>query len=218
MNASYKPLIVPIFLMVAFLPNLSVAAPRAADGNSKALAKLQAMVKEANVERDLLKTEASKMTAEIEQLKKDIASKTSNEERVSDELAAQKSSNAQVTSTLQQTHAKLLEIIEKHNVINKSKNELSALHDDLKMSHKLKETELQNCESKNIKLYEAAEEVLSAYEHNSLFDSLLESEPVFQIKSVELETIVQEYEDKLRKQKYIKSDTKSSAENTAAVE
>jgi hypothetical protein len=86
------------------------------------------------------------------------------------------------------------------------------------MSHKLKETELQNCESKNIKLYEAAEEVLNAYEHNTLFDSLLESEPVFQIKSVELESIVQEYEDKLRKQKYVKSDIKSTAENTTVVE
>ena len=154
MSTFYKPFVVFIFLMGGLLPNLSLAAPRAADGNSKALAKLQAMVKEANVERDLLKTEASKMTAEIEQLKKDIASKSSNEERVSGELAAQKSSNAQVASTLQQTHAKLLEIIEKHNAINQSKNELSALHNDLKMSHTLKETELQNCESKNIKLYE----------------------------------------------------------------
>ena len=86
------------------------------------------------------------------------------------------------------------------------------------MSHKLKETELQNCEGKNIKLYEAAEEVLNAYEHNTLFDSLLESEPIFQIKSVELESIVQEYEDKLRKQKYVKSDIKTTAESTAVVE
>lgn len=218
MSTFYKPFVVFIFLMGGLLPNLSLAAPRAADGNSKALAKLQAMVKEANVERDLLKTEASKMTAEIDQLKKDIASKSSNEERVSGELAAQKSSNAQVASTLQQTHAKLLEIIEKHNVINQSKNELSALHNDLKMSHTLKETELQNCESKNIKLYEAAEEVLNAYEHNSLFDSLLESEPVFQINSVQLESIVQEYEDKLRKQKYVKSAIKPTAENTTVVE
>jgi hypothetical protein len=67
-------------------------------------------------------------------------------------------------------------------------------------------------------LYEAAEEVLNAYEHNSLFDSLLESEPVFQINSVQLESIVQEYEDKLRKQKYVKSAIKPTAENTTVVE
>jgi hypothetical protein len=61
---------------------------------------------------------------------------------------------------------------------------------------------LQSCESKNIKLYEAAEEILTAYDNYGVFNSLLESEPIFQIKSVEMEGIVQEYEDKLRKQQY----------------
>jgi hypothetical protein len=35
-----------------------------------------------------------------------------------------------------------------------------------------------------------------------VLDSLLKSEPILQFKSVEMETIIQEYEDKLIKQKY----------------
>jgi chromosome segregation ATPase len=202
MNKFFNPLTTSVLLLVSLLPLTVSAAPRAADGNSKALAKLQAMVKEANTERDLLKTEKDKLATEVEALKKENASKASDEERVSGELAAQKSSNAAVSNTLEQTHAKLLEVIEKYNALNKSKNELNAIHVDLESSHKQKETELQSCESKNIKLYEAAEEILTAYDNYGIFNSLLESEPIFQIKSVEMEGVVQEYEDKLRKQQY----------------
>jgi len=202
MNKFFNPLAVSVLLLSSLLPVIVSAAPRAADGNSKALAKLQAMVKEANTERDLLKTEKDKLATEVEALKKENASKASDEERVSGELAAQKSSNAAVSNTLEQTHAKLLEVIEKYNALNKSKNELSAIHVDLESSHKQKETELQSCESKNIKLYEAAEEILKAYDNYGVLNSLLESEPIFQIKSVEMEGVVQEYEDKLRKQQY----------------
>ena len=108
----------------------------------------------------------------------------------------------------QQTHAKLLEVIEKYNVLNKSKNELTAAHVNLENSYKHAEAELKSCETKNIKLYEAAEQILSAYEHHGIFNSLLESEPVFQFKTVEMEGIVQEYQDKLRKQTYHSNDKK----------
>ena len=155
MRKIVKSLPVSILLLGSLLPVTLAAAPRPADGNSKALAKLQAMVQEATSERDQLKTEKDKLTTEIDGLKKDIESKASNEERISAELAAQKSSNAVVSNTLQQTHAKLLEV-----------------------------------------------QILSAYEHHGVFNSLLESEPVFQFKTVEMEGIVQEYQDKLRKQTY----------------
>ncbi len=61
---------------------------------------------------------------------------------------------------------------------------------------------MQSCESKNIKLYEAGKEVLNSYENKNVLDSVLKDEPIFGFKSVEMESIVQEYEDKLRKEKY----------------
>jgi hypothetical protein len=94
-----------------------------------------------------------------------------------------------------------MEVIEKYNALNKSKNELSVLHVNLENSHKQTETQLQTCEEKNIKLFEAGKEILSTYENKSLMDSFLKSDPIFQFKSVEMEGIAQEYEDKLSKQK-----------------
>lgn len=191
-----------LILIVSLMSATTKAENRAAaDANTKALAKLQALVKAANTERDLIKTEKDKLSADIEQLKKEVATKTSDEQRVNNELTAQKSSNAAVSNTLQQTHAKLVDIIEKYNALNKSKNDLNVLHVNLENSHKQTEAQLQSCEDKNLKLFEAGKEILNTYENKSVMDSLLKSDPIFQFKSVEMEGIVQEYEDKLSKQK-----------------
>jgi septum formation topological specificity factor MinE len=203
MNRIIKSLPASVLLLGSLLSATTQAAPRpAADGNNKAVLKLQTLVKDVTTERDLLKTEKDKLATEIEKLKKDKDAAASAEERLGSELAAQKSTNASVSSTLEQTHAKLLEVIEKYNVLNKAKNELSATHVNLENTQKQTDSNLQNCEGKNIKLFEAAKEVLNSYENKGVMDSLLKSEPILQFKSVEMETIIQEYEDKLIKQKY----------------
>ena len=203
MNQKFKSLPVAVVLLGSLLSATTQAAPRpVADGNNKAVLKLQTLVKEVTTERDLLKTEKDKLASDIEKLKKDKDAAALAEERLGSELAAQKSTNASVSNTLEQTHAKLLEVIEKYNVLNKAKNELNATHVNLENTQKQTESNLQNCEGKNLKMFEAAKEVLSSYENKSVLDSLLKSEPILQFKSVEMETIIQEYEDKLIKQKY----------------
>ena len=204
MNGIIKSLPVSVLLLCSLLSTTTQAAPRpaAADANNKAVLKLQTLVKDITTERDLLKTEKDKLASDIEKLKKDKDAAASAEERLASELAAQKSTNASVSSTLEQTHAKLLEVIEKYNTLNKAKNELSATHINLENTQKQTDNNLQNCEGKNIKMFEAAKEVLNSYENKSVMDSLLKSEPILQFKSVEMETIIQEYEDKLIKQKY----------------
>lgn len=202
MSKIIKPLALSILLMGSLLPVTGQAAPRAADGNSKVVIKLQAMVKEMTVERDQNKAEKEKLASEIEQLKKEKTAAESAEESLGSELAAQKNSNAAVTNTLQQTHAKLLEVIEKYNLLNKAKNELTATHINLQNTQKQTQSELQSCENKNLKMFEAAKQLLSSYEDKGIMDTLLKSEPILQFKSVEMESIVQEYEDKLIKQKY----------------
>lgn len=202
----YKSIKFNLFILLFSGLSLSLnleAAPKPADANAKAaLAKLQALVKEATTERDLLKTEKDKVSAELDQVKKDKDAADSESDRLNSELASQKSSNANVSEKLDQTHAKLLEVIEKYNALNKAKNELTAQHTSLESTLKQTETNLQSCESKNIKLYEAGKEVLNSYENKNVLDSVLKDEPIFGFKSVEMESIVQEYEAKLRKEKY----------------
>ncbi len=193
-----------IFFSCILTTLLIEAAPaKTVDANAKAaMQKLQAMVKEATTARDNLKTEKDKIIAELEQVKKEKDTAVLEGDRLTSELEAQKSTNAAVNDKLEQTHNKLLEVIEKYNALNKSKNELTVLHTNLENTLKQTETNLQSCESKNIKLFEAGKEVLSTYENKNLLDTVLKEDPIFKFKSVEMEGIVQEYEDKLRKESY----------------
>ncbi len=53
-------------------------------------------------------------------------------------------------------------------------------------------------EEKNAALYKLAEELLDLYEHKDALDSIAASEPVTKLKRVELENLMQDYEDKVR--------------------
>ena len=203
-----KTLIKPVFVLAALSVSLSsftvYAEPRAENANGKAMAKLQAMVKEATSARDALKTEKEKLEQELTQVKKEKSQSESAEDQLRNDLAAKSNSLSSTANTLEQTNAKLLEVIEKYNALNKSKTELNTEHEKLKAMHTQTESYLQSCEAKNLKLYEAAKEILNTYQNKNVVDSLLKADPIFQFNSVEMEGIVQDYEEKLRKQVYNK--------------
>jgi chromosome segregation ATPase len=204
---------IAIILMGSFLSDFSHAAPRDSGGGSaKAVTKLQAMVRDITSERDALKTEretlktqleadTKKLTAEIDRLKQEKTASASAESRLNNELNVQKTNNEAINGRLEKTNAKLLEVIEKYNALNQEKNELGAKHASLEDVQRQTKTELQSCEGKNLKMYEATKQVLSSYESKGVMEAML-NEPVLQFKTIEMETIVQEYEDKLRKGKY----------------
>jgi chromosome segregation ATPase len=198
-----------ILIISAAFFNLADAAPRDVGGNAKIVSKLQTMVNEITTERDRLKIENAKIAAELETLKGQVvqeqAKAASLEERLDSELSSQKASKDEVQGRLDNTMEKLREIIDKYNALNKAKNELAAEHTNLQNSQQFTISELKMCESKNIKMYEGTKEIIAGFhacQNRGVVDALIESEPFFQFKNVEFETIAQEYEDKLNKQKY----------------
>ncbi|MBU2570558.1 MAG: hypothetical protein KJ725_11120 [Gammaproteobacteria bacterium] len=178
------------------------AARRDDGGSARVINKLQAMVREMTAERDALKSENETLAAEIETLKEQHEAAVSREEKLSGELDTQKSTNEAVRGRLDQTHEKLVEVVEKYKVLNQAKNQLSLEHAELQKLQEFTVSELDTCEDKNIKMYQATRGMLKDYSGQSLWSRLVQSEPVFQFKSVELENIIQEYEDKLIEQKY----------------
>lgn len=178
------------------------AARRDDGGSARVINKLQAMVREMTAERDALKSENDKLAAEIETLKEQHEASVSREEKLSGELDTQKSTNEAVRGRLDQTHEKLVEVVEKYKVLDQSKNQLSLEHAELQKLQEFTVSELDSCEDKNIKMYQATRDMLKDYSGQSLWSRLVKAEPVFQFKSVELENIIQEYEDKLIEQKY----------------
>jgi len=205
-----KKLLILLALATGLSATGSEAAPRESNAGAKMAAKLQAMVNSLTAERDAAVAEKDKLVSEIEKLKKDKSAEASAEARLSGELAAQKSSAAEVKTRLEQTHAKLLEVIEKYKVLNQEKTDLARTHDELQTVQGTTEAELLGCEGKNLKLFEAAKKMLEGYDNQGVMEALFKSEPVLGFKSVEMESLAQEYEDKLRKQTYRRGEVAKS--------
>ncbi len=198
-----------VFLALSVLPLQASHAGNKEGASAKAIKKLQMMVKDVTTERDLLKTDNAKVTAELAELKKQQeldkkAAKTLADKQIKD-LQNQEKMTGEVRLQLENTTVRLREVIDKYNALNKAKNELAAEHGNLKNTQQFTASELKACESKNIKMAEGGREIIKGYQkcqNKDLIDTVMDTEPFSQIKSVEFETIVQEYEDKLYKQKF----------------
>lgn len=173
------------------------AAPREANKNDAAVLKLQGMVKSLTAERDAAKAEADKMKAEIEQLKQEKASALAGKEALNAELSAQKNAQQDARNRLEQSNARLQESMDKHKQVSQAKQELGAQLEQLKVKQQSTEQQLGVCQDHNLKLYQSATELLDRYQNKGVLTNLLQDEPVLQFQSVEMESIVQEYQDKL---------------------
>lgn len=208
MKSKLKALCLPC-LLLSCLPLLVQAAPReAGKQDAGAVQKLQAMVKSVTSERDAAKAETAKLTAELDQLKKEssksLATVTAAKEQLDSELTAQKSSNTEVHDRLEKTNTRLLEVIEKYKELNQAKNMLATEFNAMKAKQEATEQQLNICSEHNVKLLQSAKQLLDVYQHKGTLSTLLQQEPILQFNSVEMETIVQEYEDKLNAGTYKK--------------
>lgn len=213
-----KNLLLTALVSLGFI--LSPAQAAKDSGNAKALKKLQMMVKDANAEKDRLTAENAKLLADLESLKKqaelDKKAKTDwegKEKKLNSEIAFQKKQGDDLHGRLDEATSRIHEIIDKFNALNQSKNDLATTHEQLKNTQQFTSTELKRCEANNIKMYEHSKGVVSGYQQcrdKGLLETIIDAEPFTQIKSVESEKIAQEYEDKLRKQKFFKTETQPS--------
>jgi len=58
-----------------------------------------------------------------------------------------------------------------------------------------------SCETKNLKLYEYSQELAQRYQKKGVWASFTQKEPVFGLKRVDMENLLQEYQEKLAAQK-----------------
>ncbi len=95
---------------------------------------------------------------------------------------------------LASTTTKLLETSKELSARN---SELAAVQQSFEQS----KTANASCETKNITLYGYAEEVLQRYKTKGVWAALAQKEPVFALKEVDVENVVQEYRLKFAAQK-----------------
>lgn len=178
------------------------SAPREAGRNDAAMAKLQAMVKSVTSERDAAKAENAKLQAEIDQLKKDKAAALAAKDSLSGELAAQRNSASDARSRLDKTELRLRETSDRYAQMQQARNELDKQLTDLKTQFQSSQQQLKTCGEHNVTLLRSANELLERYQQKGTWSGLLQDEPLLQFQSVEVQNIVQEYQDKLSASAY----------------
>ncbi len=203
-NTGILKLTVALLIAVVVQNTAQAQVTRRDEGNARIVNRLQGMVRSITAERDVLKAENEKLAAEIEILKREKDTVVSAQERLSSELDVQKTAAEAVRSRLDTVHAKLQEIVGKFNTLNQAKHRLDQAHTELQSLQAFTRAELLVCEDKNIKMYQATREILDTYQdrNQSFWSRLIEVEPILRFNSVEVENIIQEYEDKLISQKY----------------
>ena len=87
----------------------------------------------------------------------------------------------------------LEKIAEKAKEVASAEQTIASLDARLKRS----DIKLNNCEEKNDVLYDVADSLLDTFETQSMLSGILKSETFVQLKRVELEKIVQDYEEKI---------------------
>lgn len=166
------------------------AAPAAAEtarrdsDEQRVLAKTQYLLKQVSTERDALKAENEKLKAEIDALNKKSAGQKKSAETA---LAKSKEEYAQMSERLQEA-IKRLETEKQALTTEKQQRDESLTRQS---------KSLEVCETKNARLVEANLELLHRYENKGVFDALFQREPVTGLKQVEIESLIEEYRDKM---------------------
>ncbi len=188
------------------------AAKRDEGAENRIAAKLQAMVREVSAERDKLKTENANLAAENQKLNQQLSAETqlaqtavSAKERLSAELSSANNSHERLQGQIDNTRSKLQDIVEKHKKLNQEKSSLNNQLLVLQQAQTYTESELEICANKNLELLKITRNMTENFNKHGVFDALLSKEPVLGFNDVEIETLIQEYQDKLLAQQYRKN-------------
>lgn len=177
------------------------AAPREAKGDSAAVLKLQALVKSLTGERDAAQAEATKLSQEIEGLKKEKSAAQAAKDELSGALAVQRNAAGDARQRLDRSQAEARDWQEKHRQLSQTHADLTKQANLLRGKQQEVEQHLQECGRRNVKLYQAASELLERYQNRGTLTALVGDEPLLQFDKVEMESLVQEYQDKFDAEK-----------------
>jgi len=192
--------------------NAAEVAKRAGGGDAAAMAKFQSMVQQVTGERDALQGELEKALAERvksdEKQKREIAVLTktiegleNNSDRSHDTLTRANEANTTLRERIKEQQERMQKLVEKYKELVENLRMVEADKSAAQTKVADQDRRLNDCSAKNTKLYQVNLELLDRYENKGVWDALLQLEPVTQLKRVEIESVVEEYKDKISQQR-----------------
>jgi len=208
-----------LFMLLLMTTFATVAATARDDGNANqdALAKAQYLLRQISTEKDALKAENDKLQeeitkrdAKIDKLNKKI--KHANDSldnskelvgRYQETVAAQRDRMAEMRDKFQKLVDKYRELVAALKLVESERTGLES-----KVSEQLKV--LESCSNKNQELYQVSVDLMRQYENKGVWDALMQKEPVTQLKRVEIETMLEETQNRIDDLKIFTSQTDSA--------
>lgn len=214
MNSS-RNIFIASAIAVFALTGLAHAEPAKRSGggaDQEALMRAQNQVREMAAERDALEADLKKIkdeTADKEIAQKKLLASLNEKlmaaERSQTQLQNQNTraqeGNESLRDKIKEQHDKMQKLVDKYKELVVALRQVEAERGELHANHTAQTRQLEVCETRNLKLYEAGLEVLDKYENKGVWDALLQSEPVTQLKRVELENLVQDYKYRMAAQR-----------------
>jgi chromosome segregation ATPase len=198
-----------LFLLVSLQAGWSWAAAPRGDGDSSQAAKAQYLLRQISAERDAARAENAKLQAEIEELQEKLDKAESRQTRLEksldstgDVLDKYKENSEKLRERILKDRERTLELVEKFKDTIKVLRTIEHDKSTLQASLDQREQRLQECEAKNLKMYQANLDLLDQYENKGAWDALMQKEPVTGLKRVEVENIVENYKNLLNRSSF----------------
>ena len=179
-------------LLALALASSAVCAGDADD--QKAMARAQRMLRQMSQERDALQAENAKLKGEVEELNRKLGGLKKSSETA---LAKSREGNTALSENLQKTALNL-----RQTEADKTQLQTTVV-DQAQL--------IESCEANNVKMLQINRELLVDYEKKGFMDAMLQREPLTQLKRVEIENIVQDYQDRIDRSEFRKKTAEAAA-------
>lgn len=140
-------------------------------------------------------------TAQIDAARSASKSAQSSQSALHTQLQTATASQTELTQKLDDANRQLLALgarqKETAGQLSTSESQLRQVRQDLESSRATN----NSCEAKNLQLYQYSQDLVQRYEKKGVWAALTQKEPVFGIREVGMQNVVQEYQEKLAIQK-----------------
>lgn len=180
------------------------AMAQQADQAAQALARAQGLLRQLAQEKAAVDADLAKLRAENAKLKKDLgrsesrlAGTEADLESATRETAGVKAALGRTEQRLERTTAQLKDVVGKYKELAKLQRKTEGERADLEARLTDTSRELADAERKNLELYRINREVVAEFDKEGPWDGLLRKDPFTGLKRVEIENLVQEYENRM---------------------
>jgi len=203
-----KKISVVLMAVLLAIGGTAYAATDKTDRSKNALRKMQLIQQQLASEKAQLEKEkedlakrVSDLTNDAEKGKDAVAAESKKKNALARELDVAQKERAKLEESLKDARNKLDELSKMHQETLQALSQRDSQKKSLESTVARQVDTISSCESKNLKLYELNAQILSSYKDKGIVDALLHAEPLTQIKTVEIENLLQEYRDKIDSQK-----------------